>query len=199
VIDRLARYNLKPVAQEMIKFGDKDFTSQLLKIKEANPEVMVIHAYTNEDAIAIRQAGELGLKAKIIVCFTGADKILYNLAGEAAAGVIVVFPSPALIEDPELEWFQKKISYKDDMTNAYIYQDAYGAASCLVEGLKRAGRNLTRERLVDALETLKNFETGVIRPVTFTKNNHEGIRSASFFTILPGGKRQMLKTVYSEE
>jgi len=199
VIDRLAKYDLKPVAQEMIKLGDKDFNSQLLKIKNADPDVLIIHAYTTENAIAIRQAGELGLKAKILLSYTGADSIIYKLAGDAAVGVITVYPCPYLIESDELAWFRKKIDFKPEMTNAYIYLDAYGAASALVEGLKRAGRDLTREKLVDALETLDKFETKVIRPTTFSKDNHEGIRSASFFVIEEGGKRKMLPTTFTEE
>lgn len=51
---------------------------------------------------------------------------------------------------------------------------ARAAAVVLVEGLRRAGRDLTRERLVDALETLRNFRTGLVPPVTFSASRHVG-------------------------
>ena len=44
---------------------------------------------------------------------------------------------------------------------------AFTAAAVLEEGLRRTGRALTRERLVDALERLYRFDTGLVPPLTF--------------------------------
>ena len=49
-------------------------------------------------------------------------------------------------------------------------------AEPLVEGLKRAGRDLTREKFVEAMETLRDFQ-GISGPITFTKKQHQGLRS----------------------
>jgi ABC-type branched-subunit amino acid transport system substrate-binding protein len=50
---------------------------------------------------------------------------------------------------------------------------AYGACQVAMEAIRRAGENLTRESFVNALETIENFETGVIFPVTYGPNKHE--------------------------
>jgi branched-chain amino acid transport system substrate-binding protein len=43
------------------------------------------------------------------------------------------------------------------------------------EGLKRAGRDLTPDTLVEAYETFQNFSTGGISaPVSYSKTNHKG-------------------------
>jgi hypothetical protein len=45
----------------------------------------------------------------------------------------------------------------------------------LVEGLKRAGRNLTRESFVKAMETIKDYtDNGLTAPLTFTPDRHHG-------------------------
>lgn len=44
---------------------------------------------------------------------------------------------------------------------------AYTAARLLVEGLKRAGRDISREGLVSALESLSNHDTGLTPPLSF--------------------------------
>ena len=55
---------------------------------------------------------------------------------------------------------------------------ALAAAEILIEGLKRSGRDVTRERLVEQLETLRSFETGYAPPVTYTAGRRLGARGA---------------------
>ncbi|HEV2762909.1 MAG TPA: ABC transporter substrate-binding protein [Pyrinomonadaceae bacterium] len=55
---------------------------------------------------------------------------------------------------------------------------AFAAARVFVEGLQRAGRDLSREKLVTALEGLYLFETGVTRPVSFGPNRRIGAPGA---------------------
>lgn len=51
---------------------------------------------------------------------------------------------------------------------------ALSAAKLLVYGLQKAGRELTREKLIDTLEGLYRFETGQMPPLTFTPNRRVG-------------------------
>ncbi|HEX6085994.1 MAG TPA: SCO family protein [Thermoanaerobaculia bacterium] len=55
---------------------------------------------------------------------------------------------------------------------------AYSAAKIFVEALKRAGRDLTREKLIAALETFYQFPTGLTPPVTWARNRHTGTSGA---------------------
>lgn len=55
---------------------------------------------------------------------------------------------------------------------------AYSAAKVFVEALKRAGRDLTREKLIAALETFYQFSTGLTPPVTYARNRHIGAAGA---------------------
>jgi ABC-type branched-subunit amino acid transport system substrate-binding protein len=55
---------------------------------------------------------------------------------------------------------------------------ACSAARILVEGLKRAGRDLSRERLIVALEGLNRFETGSTPPITYGPNRRIGALGA---------------------
>jgi len=55
---------------------------------------------------------------------------------------------------------------------------AFAAAKLMVEGLRRAGRDLSRERLIEGLEKLYGFETGVTPPLTYGPNRRIGARGA---------------------
>lgn len=60
---------------------------------------------------------------------------------------------------------------------------AYGAAKVLVEGLKAAGRDLTRERLVGALEKLDRFDTGLTPPISYGPNRRIGALGAHVLAV----------------
>src|SRR5665213_4398709 len=53
-------------------------------------------------------------------------------------------------------------------------RQALAAAKVIVEALRRAGRTVTRERLVDALESLQDFHTGLIPPVSYSATRRIG-------------------------
>ena len=60
---------------------------------------------------------------------------------------------------------------------------AYAAAKLLEEGLRRAGRTLNRLELVDALEALYAYETGLTPPLTYGPNRRIGARGAHLVTV----------------
>ena len=63
------------------------------------------------------------------------------------------------------------------------------ALKVVEEGLRRAGRDLSRGRLIEELEHLESFETGLSRPLTFGPNRHLGVSGAYLVTIRDGGRR----------
>jgi ABC-type branched-subunit amino acid transport system substrate-binding protein len=65
---------------------------------------------------------------------------------------------------------------------------AYCAAKILVEGLKRAGKDLSREKLITALEGLYEFETGLTPPITYGPNRRIGALGAYVVAVNVGQK-----------
>ena len=61
----------------------------------------------------------------------------------------------------------------------------------LVEGLRRAGRDLTRERFLDAIESINNFSVGIASPVTYGPDRHQGLERV-YFTRFDHGRFQMV-------
>ena len=55
---------------------------------------------------------------------------------------------------------------------------AFAAAQLFVEGLRKAGRNLSRVKLVEGLESLYQFDTGVTPPLSYGPNRRIGARGA---------------------
>ncbi len=55
-----------------------------------------------------------------------------------------------------------------------------------IEALRRTGRDVTRERLVDALETLQDFRTGLIPPVSYSATRRIGSDGAWIVPVAGG-------------
>lgn len=60
---------------------------------------------------------------------------------------------------------------------------AYSAAKVLVEGLKRAGKDVSREKLIAALESFNRFETGLTPAITYGPNRRIGATGAYVIAI----------------
>ena len=83
-------YGLDPVAVEEWNEGDIDFKTQLLAVKEANPEIIVFAGHEAELSIAVSQRLEVGISADLpfagFSSMSSAD--FYGVAQEAAVGAI---------------------------------------------------------------------------------------------------------------
>lgn len=71
--------------------------------------------------------------------------------------------------------------------------NAYAAAKIFTEGLQRAGRDLSREKLITALEGLYDYETGVTPSITFGPNRRVGAMGAYVLSIDPA-KREFVSS-----
>jgi branched-chain amino acid transport system substrate-binding protein len=90
---------------------------------------------------------------------------------------IIGLPSVADKSLPAVKEYDEDIkNYKnlDLVGDSYHLFYGYIDAKIFVEGLKRASaaNNLTREGIVDALETIKDFDAGIGVNITLSKNNH---------------------------
>jgi hypothetical protein len=61
--------------------------------------------------------------------------------------------------------------------------NAYTSAKLLVEALKRVGKDLSREKLIQTLEGFYEFPTGLTPPLTYGPNRRIGAMGAYVFTI----------------
>jgi branched-chain amino acid transport system substrate-binding protein len=196
------KYQMALVAHEVFQPADTDFASQVLKIHNARPDVLLIYSYIGPSATIIRQAKQFGVEAKMIGSNATSSRLYPKIVGESAAGVLNIITLYDLPESnaPNIAKWREEFEKLNPSLVPQGRPDlgdmlGYGGAMAFVEGLKRAGRDLTRENFIASLETLKNFETGFTLPTTFTPTDHEGNKAARILEILPGGQRKLLDVV----
>jgi branched-chain amino acid transport system substrate-binding protein len=71
----------------------------------------------------------------------------------------------------------------------------YNGALVFVEGLKRAGADLSREGFIAALEGIRGFETGIGMPTTFGPDRHEGNLAIRLLQFQPDLSRRLLPDI----
>lgn len=99
--------------------------------------------------------------------------------------VFLSFPSvPADIKPAGLDNFRALAAkYKLPQGHIAVQISAYVSAQLLVEGLKRAGRDLSREKLINALEGLYEYETGLTPKLTYGPNRRVGAAGAYIVSV----------------
>ena len=207
VVKRLKeKHSMAPAAHEVFNVGDTDFTSQILRVRDARPDALIVYGYIAPSSTIVRQAKQLGVEAKIIGSNATSSRLYPKVVGAAATGVlnvITVADLPESTREPiasfraEFERLHPSLVPQGRPDLADLL--GYGGAMTFMEGLKRAGRDLTREKFIAALETLKNFETGFSLPTTFTANDHEGQKAARILEIQPGGTRKLVDVILRAE
>ncbi len=105
---------------------------------------------------------------------------------------------PTLPEDRK-EWAVAELSkllnkHNVAMTHVSAQVSAYASAKVLVEGLRRAGRELGRERFLSALEGLFEFDTGLTPLITYNRNRRIGALGAYVVAVNPesAGKSEFI-------
>jgi branched-chain amino acid transport system substrate-binding protein len=176
-----AGFNLTPVKRVEFNTGDKDFTPQLIEIQQGKPDVIAFFGNPAEAAIALRQAKELGIDAKIFVGATMVDLNFITAAKQNAEGVSGFALTPQLPGSPHADMKAWEAKWKTEYPNLPVgrpnifdilaYTDMYAFA----EGLKRAGKDLTTDKLIAAFETFADYKSGpMAAPLTFTAKHHVG-------------------------
>ncbi|MFH1090314.1 MAG: ABC transporter substrate-binding protein [Pseudomonadota bacterium] len=193
LVDQLKKYGVEPLAIEKHKIGDTDYSAQLLKIKGLNPEVLFIQSYVKDMAIILKQAHELGLDC-IMIGYMGADfSIIPALAGKEALNK---FYGPTTLLDairgPKIKSFidMYEAAYPEYMKNpnnpASGDVGSYVTMNVLIEALKRAGKDLTRSKYIAARESIDNYVTPWLPPISFSPTKHEGIIEETFLRYVDG-------------
>ena len=173
------KYGFEIVGTESVKRGALDVSSQVLNLKRRNPDYLMVNLVPGPMAAVLKERDKINWSIRLVTASI-AD-VTIKIAGESAHDFYSArITAEAYEDDPgvaKLRNLVKKYETKARPESVFVW--AWTNNLVLVEGLKRAGKDLTREGLVDALETVKNLDTGgLIGPITYGPNDRNGTSSA---------------------
>ena len=175
------------VATATVERNSVDVKTAVAKILPTKPDAVIqISAYASCAAYiqSMKRAGYTGQFYNL--SFVG-SQALANTLGKDGPGVVIsqVVPFPWHAATPVVAEYQKVM--KKAGVNDFNFSSLEGfiAAKVFTEGLKRAGREVTRDKLIRALESINrnNFDAGGF-DVNFSPTSHNGSKYVDMTVIL---------------
>jgi branched-chain amino acid transport system substrate-binding protein len=176
------------VADVTLEAKATDATSQVLKVKSANPDATIFILYPGESAVFLRDAEKYGLKGPFIGTTSVMDlKDLQERTGSKTAvkDVYVTAFLKGPIGSPELAKYTDvyKKQFPNDKLQSLSFYGMSGALT-VADALRRAGRDLTREKFIEALDATKNGDAGpAYCQVNFSTTRRQGCLDGTIWSL----------------
>ena len=173
-----------------------DLTTEISALRKSEPDAVVMALYPAQARKVMEAKAKLEwTDVRFVSSGPLTDEQYLQVPGGYSEGTLGFchFRDPERGKEPGLAEYRSlmKKYYPDKPPNRYsLYGYVFG--SLVVEGLKRAGADLSRESFIDAMESIRDWESGGILPaVSFSKTNHHAQR-AGFICELKEGRFQLL-------
>lgn len=165
----------------------EDVDAGLAALLQAKPEAVLMVGTYKACAALVQKAHAAGFKPKFFnLSFVGTANFI-KAAGDAAEGVYItqVVPSPFDDSLPIVKQYQADMKASGVSDYDYTSFEGYIDAVVLVEGLKKAGADLTRAGLLSSLEKLSSNFGGL--DIAFGPQDHQGLNKV-YLTKVQKGK-----------
>lgn len=184
----LTKRNLKVHATGTVQRNSTEVTEAVKALNGSQPDAVVMISQYTSTAEFVRQMKKVGSVASFYtVSFVG-SKALADALGEEGHGVTIsqVVPFPWSPLTPVVKEYLE-LARRGQVEVNFSTLEGFIAAKVLTEGLRRAGRELTRERFIAALESINSYDLGGFG-VSFSPSNHNASRFVDLAMIGRQGK-----------
>lgn len=192
----LKRFGLEPVARASFARGAHDIREGLERIKESQAEAVFMIGTSDPCASFISNALDDGYAPIFyMVSFVGAKELSRNLqqvdTGDVEVIMSQVVPPPlrrdGSVAENAQEFTQLLAQFFPGEEPNFVGFEGYINAKVLVEALRRAGRDLSRESFLEAIESMRDYSLGSDVRLSFGPTDHQGLDTV-YFTRLHEGR-----------
>jgi len=176
-VQALRKRNLQPVATARVERNSADTNGAARLIALAKPDAVLMISSYGTVASLIQNLRKRGSDAQMAsVSFVGSNALVRALPASMRHGIGIsqVVPYPWNVRVPLVRDYQKSLRrHVSDGTQGFTSLEGYLAAKVLIQGLKRAGPEPTRETLIQALERMGTVDLGGYQ-LRLSERSHSG-------------------------
>ena len=186
----MKRFKLAPVAVATVPRNSVAVAPAVATIAKANPQAVIMVTLYKPTAEFIRQMRATGAIPQFSTLSpVGADLLVKDLASDSRGiGISQVMPYPWNDTVPVVRDYQKALfSFGKHKNYSYYGIEGYINARLMAEAIKRAGKDLTREKLVSTLDGMSDQDLGGFH-VSYSPGNHNGSRFVDLTVIGNNGR-----------
>jgi len=177
------------IQKEAYQRGATDFTGQVGNLMKGGATHVIIAGVVKEPIIVMKTAAAMNYKPQFLGLSPTMDHRVALAAGPAGEGYIAAnFAALWNSDNPSAQLYRElhgKYAEEGHQMGMYNFY-GFMTAQVLVEGLKRAGKYPTRERLIHAMETFKDWTDSAFPPITFSATDHAGAESVVLVQVKNG-------------
>ncbi len=165
--------------------GQVDAAAIAAQLKTADTQAFVFLGPGPELVAVAQQGARRAWVPYVLMAGSLADKALFDLPAAFQDRVFVAYPTVPSDHTPAGKQEFGRFHQRHNLPRKHLPAQiaAYSAVELLLEGLKKAGRALSRDKLVKALEALHGFDTGLTPPLTYSVNRRIGARGAHIVAV----------------
>jgi branched-chain amino acid transport system substrate-binding protein len=162
--------------------------SVLKQIQQSAPDVVLVGGGGDFTVELIKHLRATQSNVEVAT-FSSSSDLLTKEAGKAVDGTLVTQVLPFTKTDlPTVQLFKKlfaKYHHEEPTVSGF---EGFLIGMAVVEGLKRAGKDLSRDKFVAALESIHHLDIGLgPYKLNFEPTMHDGLRGAVTWTIVKDG------------
>ncbi len=190
----LAKHSATPAATGSFARNTLDVAQGISAARAAKPEAVVLAGPYAPAAEIVKQAHAQGWHPLFLtVSFVGTEAFI-TAAGKDAEGTVITQVLPTYDADlPTVKLYHDCLKkYMSSTQPSFVSFEAFVNAMVVAEALRRSGANLTREKFIDSIESLDDFDLGLGRDarLEFSSKHHKGFGRV-YPTVIRGGKPQV--------
>ncbi len=158
--------------------ADRELSTHALKLRESGADAVIFYATVTHCAGLIKEMAKVGYRPKIFASFPLGDRhTMFRLLGDLWEGAYYNVTG-GVPGEPEADRIIEILLKQEPKLKGRESFAVAGALAMIatVEGLKRAGKNLTREGFIEAMESIKGWTPEKLTaPITWGPNRHHGL------------------------
>lgn len=175
------------------RYSEGEFNARQLarQLRQTDSDAVFVFGSPEEQRQLIAEFDKLHWMPNVFLIGSLAGKDLFEMAAGFKGKIFVSYPTLPSDRAPAMIARFLALAQKHNLPTSHTTAQlsAYCAARILVEGLRLIGRDLSRERLVSALEGLRDFDTELTPRVTYGPNRRIGSLGAYIVAVDPEKKQ----------
>ncbi len=186
--EAFTKNKMKPVVVLKADRSKPDYAAIVPALIKANPQTVLWFASGTAVSDGVKALRAAGSYASVVTLSNNASEGFVKSLGSVGEGVIVtqVFPAERAVTFSMVREAQG-LAKESDQNLSPAMLEGFASAKVLVEGLRRAGRNPSSERLVAALNNMTRFDLGGL-VVGYSTTDHTGLDFADLSIVGRDGK-----------
>lgn len=160
-----------------VKWGTQDYAPIALDVLRRAPDAIIQIAVVQEVAALAKELRQQGSQTPLYTYSPNVTQSLPLLGGAAVEGIkSVSWTLPATLDTPAIKEYRSALAkYAPDQKPDFDSLLSFGFAKVVVEALRRADEPLNRASFLEGFYRLKDFDTGILPPVTFAADKPLGL------------------------